>query len=233
MASSSTIPLYSMPPEIWLNVLAHLSEPDFLALKLSSAHLHTVITDNAPTICNTLILTRYAHEASIIGTAYLDGWLVPTHPSIYREENQLARYHSRNSSRAGSRDSTPPPESSFSDLNPVRTKLSEPGPQYLRYLIEYSFEIRVANSMFIENPPVATAENGRCASRAEDWETPHDKFDSWIGLYTVRRFLTRLQRIAGGRAGLGNSFGYGSQGLQEQECAMVKRTRDGLEWFYR
>ena len=212
MATSSL--LYAIPPEIWLNIMSHLSEPDLLNLKLSSSYLHNIITENASTICNNLIMAHYAHEASIIGTKFQDGWLVPTHPAVLREEKQLVKYASRS---ARSRAQTAPPRPL---LHPtVRTKLSEPGPQYLRFLIECSFEIRVANSMFIDNPPSAVS----CCCK----ETPQEKFDRWIGLYTIRRFLNRLQRVAGVK---GHSLSMNHGG--EQECAMVKGTKDGLAWFY-
>jgi F-box domain len=223
---ASPLPLYSIPPEIWLNILAHLSEPDFLSLKLSSTYLRSVITDNASTICNNLIMKHYAQEASIIGTSFQDGWLVPTHPAIFREEKQLSRYASRSNSlaRSRSRDPSPPPQGPHEP--PISTKLSEPGPQYLRFLIEYSFEIRVANSMFINVPA-----QGKAASCCgNDDETPKEKFDRWIGLYTIRRFLTRLQKITEGKSNPFPSFGSDNSG--EQNSAMLKATQEGLAWFY-
>jgi hypothetical protein len=215
-----------MPPEIWLSILGHLSEPDLLSLKLSSTYLRSVIADNAATICNNLIMKHYAQESSILGTSFRDGWLVPTHPAIFREEKQLHRYKSRSNSiaRSQSRDTSPVPQGPH-DFT-VRTKLSEPGPQYLRFLIEYSFDIRVANSMFIDVPA-----RGKAASCCGN-ETPQEKFDRWIGLYTVRRFLVRLQRIAaaGGTSSPFSSFGSDKSG--EQDSARVKVTQEGLAWFY-
>jgi hypothetical protein len=215
-----------MPPEIWLAILAHLSEPDFLSLKHSSTYLRSVITDNASTICNNLIMKHYAQEASIIGTSFQDGWIVPTHPAIFREEKQLHRYASRSNSlaRSRSRDTSPIPQAPYD--SPVRTKLSEPGPQYLRFLIEYSFEIRVANSMFIDVP----ARGKAAACCGSENETPQERFDRWIGLYTVRRFLTRLQKIAAGTSSPFSSFGSDNSG--EQSSAMLKVTQEGLAWFY-
>lgn len=208
-------PFYEMPPEIWLAVMSHLSEADLLSLKLSSPHLRAIISANASTICNNLIMTHYAREASIIGTKIQDGWLVPTHPAVLREEKQLVKHASRS---ARSRAHTAPPRPL--PRQGVRTKLSEPGPQYLRFLIEFSFDIRVANAMFIENHMPA-ADSCCCV------ETPQEKFDRWIGLYTVRRFLNRLQKVAGVK---GHSISMHRGG--EQECAMVKGTKDGLAWFY-
>jgi hypothetical protein len=215
-----------MPPEIWLSVLAHLSEADFLSLKLSSTYLRSVITNNAPTICNNLIMKHYAQEASILGTSYRDGWLVPSHPAIFREEKQIHRFASRSNSLVLSRSRDPSPAPHGPYHSPVRTKLSEPGPQYLRFLIEYSFEIRVANSMFIDVPARGKAEPC-CGSENE---TPQEKFDRWIGLYTVRRFLTRLQKIAGDTSSPFSSFGSDNSG--EQSSAMLKVTQEGLAWFY-
>jgi hypothetical protein len=226
---ASTPPLYSMPPEIWLSILAHLSEPEFLSIKLSSTYLRNVITNNASTICNTLVMKYYAQEASILGTSFCDGWLVPTHPAIFREENQLSRYTSRSNSlaRGRSRDPSPPPPQGPYD-KPIRTKLSEPGPQYLRFLIEYSFEIRVANSMFIDVPARGKSGSGSCCGSEK--ETPQEKFDRWIGLYTIRRFLTRLQKISSGTSSPTSSFGSDKSG--EQDSAMLKVTQEGLAWFY-
>jgi hypothetical protein len=217
-----------MPPEIWLSVLAHLSESDFLSLKLSSTYLRNVIANNASTICNTLIMMHYAQEATILQTTFRDGWLVPSHPAIFREEKQLARYASRSNSLARSRSRDPSPDGPFS--TPIRTKLSEPGPQYLRFLIEYSFEIRVANSMFIDVPARRKSGSGSCCGGAK--ETPQEKLDRWIGLYTVKRFLTRLQRIASGTSSPFSSFGSDKSQSGEQDSAMLKVTQEGLAWFY-
>jgi hypothetical protein len=226
---ASPLPLYSMPPEIWLSILAHLSEPDFLSLKLSSPYLRSVISNNASTICNNLIMKHYAQEASILGTSFRDGWLVPTHPAISREEKQLHRYASRSNSVArGGRSRDPSPTSQGPLDCAVRTKLSEPGPQYLRFLIEYSFEIRVANSMFID----VQAPGDAASCCGSEKETPQEKFDRWIGLYTVRKFLMRLQKIAiaGGTSTPFSSFGSDKSG--EQDSVMLKVMQDGLAWFY-
>jgi hypothetical protein len=213
MATSNL--LFVIPPEIWLNIMNYLSEPDFLSLKLSTPYLRDLITENASTICNNLIMTHYAREASIIGTTFQDGWLVPTHPAVVREEKQLVKHAPRS---ARSRALTVPPRPLLRAN--VRTKLSEPGPQYLRFLSEYSFEIRVASTMFMESPGPTT--DSCCCT-----DTPQQKFDRWIALYTIRRFLARLQKVAGVR---GHALSMSQGG--EQECAMVKGTKDGLAWFY-
>ena len=208
-------PFYAIPPELWLAVMMHLSERDLLNLKLSSPHLRALISANASAICNNLIMTHYAHEAAIIGSTMLNGWLVPTHPAVRREEKQLVKYAARS---ARSRAHAAPPRPLLRPY--VRTKLSEPGPQYLRFLIEYSFDIRVANAMFVNS--LEPAADACCCV-----ETPQEKFDRWIGLYTVRRFLIRLQRVAGAKV---HSMQMSRGG--EQECAVVQGTKDGLAWFY-
>lgn len=80
--------------------------------------------------------------------------------------------------------------------------------------------------MFIDVP--ARSKGTSCC--ANDKDTPDEKFDRWIGLYTVRRFLTRLQKVAGGTISPASSFGSDKSG--EMDSAMLKVTQDGLAWFY-
>ena len=86
--------------------------------------------------------------------------------------------------------------------------LSTPGPEYLRFLAEYSFEIRVAEEMFRPRRAAAAAAEA-------------DPFGSWVGLYCVRRFLERLRRVALDEAG-----------RYEHEQELLARTREEIEWFY-
>jgi len=80
--------------------------------------------------------------------------------------------------------------------------------------------------MFINVPARGKAEP--CCDSEK--ETLREKFDTWIGLYTVRRFLTRLQKIAAGTSSPFSSFGSDNSG--EQSSAMLKVTQEGLAWFY-
>jgi hypothetical protein len=177
---SRHVPLYSVPPEIFLSICTYLSEPDFLSLKISSPHLHQLITSHAATLCNALICARYPREAALLNSKLQDGWLVPTHPCVLSEEAHARNRHchhrskssssssasassfstsgsSFSSSRSRSRDTSPSPWSSsvstssysFATNSRIRLDLSTPGPQYLRFLAEYSFEIRVAEQMFL------------------------------------------------------------------------------------
>jgi hypothetical protein len=281
---SRHVPLYSVPPEIFLSICIYLSESDFLSLKLSSPHLHQLINSHAAALCNTLICARYPLEAALLNSKLQDGWLVPTHPCVLNEEAYARNRHrhhrsksssssasassfctvgsSFSSSRSRSRDTSPssPWSSSvsagcsFAADSRIRLDLSTPGPQYLRFLAEYSFEIRVAEQMFLarcetdapqpKSPLTATTAPTDPDSGTSsvvivqhdklallDRPTLHaEKFGLWVGLYCVRRFLDRLRRVAMDEAG--RVPRKGECRLNEHEQALVLRTKEGIEWFY-
>jgi hypothetical protein len=113
--------------------------------------------------------------------------------------------------------------------------LSVPGPQYLRFLAEYSFEIRIAEQMFLieaqraDRDGMVLVQHDRLGLR-DQLASRREKFGLWVGLYCVRRFLERLRRVAVDQAG--RVPGKTECRLNEHEEALVARTREGLEWFY-
>lgn len=347
----------SVPPEVWLNILVHVDEPDLHSLKISSPHFRHLITANASTIANNLITSRYRVEAAIIGSTIKDGWIVPTHPQILIEEKffglgsrstspsgSLRSYGTSTSSRttspsnsmSSSRTTSPSrsinssrstrlsrfmkaqatstrtnwswgskasetktletksPKNSAAEIDmkvamamdlgrdmnmeedmhmvrnkamTIRTKLSEPGPQYLRFLAEYAFEIRVASTMFLEpagipkpnsvpatqsttqatdvanttdatNPSPAVGVKESIKPEEKDCKAlskalavqqdARDRFDRWVGLYVERKFLQKLQAVNNGEDSMGGRVGRRS----EHEAMMVKKTKEGLAWFY-
>src|SRR6266536_2126805 len=85
----STLTLTTIPPEILLQIISYLPHSaSIYALSHTSRLLAAFLHTHAATICNTRILGRYAHAATILKSEFKDGWLVPTHFCITLAEER-------------------------------------------------------------------------------------------------------------------------------------------------
>jgi hypothetical protein len=163
--------LQCIPADILLQILTHLGPTALLCLRQTSHTLRAFLLSNAATICNIQISTHHVYAAAIFQPSLRDGWLVPTHPIILAEEERL---HGTSRYLASIKpDGYGDPGHALA-RQPVQTGLgllSNPGPQFLRFLQEYQREILIYASSL-------------------------DAADM-IACYCVRRFLEKLDCLYG------------------------------------
>ncbi|KAH8816017.1 hypothetical protein F5884DRAFT_205206 [Xylogone sp. PMI_703] len=106
--------------------------------------------------------------------------------------------------------------------NSLRVSLSEPGPQYLKFLEEYAFEIQVRWEM--EQHPL------ECMKRDDGPDGIRtDRFEFMVGNYAVRKFLDKLDAMMEGRGALKRDLiGAGIRVGDED----LESTEKGLLWYY-
>jgi hypothetical protein len=117
--------IQTLPPELLLHTISFLPTSALLPLTRTSHYLHTFISTHASSICNTHITTHYSLEAAVLHPVLKNGWLVPTLPGVRETckkycEQPLGSLHKERMMRWGK-----------------KMKLSEPGPQFLRFLELY------------------------------------------------------------------------------------------------
>ena len=78
--SKPTDLLSTLAPELLVQVIAELPLSSFLDLKHTSTFFRNFLKNNASTICNHAIRTRFPYEEKLLQSALMAGWLMPTHP---------------------------------------------------------------------------------------------------------------------------------------------------------
>jgi len=228
--------LISVPAEILLRIISYLpSSVDFLPLVQTCHGLRRFFKAHAAQIANTRILSMYQFESKIIESKFVNGWLVPTHSCVTKEEEKFLRDKTTscclNSRRQWLSDEPLP---SFvlrtratnhmcSETHDPRLtiQLSAPGPQYLRFLEEYNFEIRVNYEIQIKKLAEENTGNSTDTEiqgmEGEIVEMTSEEFEWRVGHYAVHKFLTKIDRVIGG---ISNASG---RGLMKDEMLGTPR----------
>jgi hypothetical protein len=109
-------------------ILLEVSTADYLDIVQTSKHLRQFVRANAAAFCNFGILNEFSHEADLIPSSMINGWLVPTHSEIPALERYLLDKKKYTDCARGTRT-----EEECVGRN-LQVKLLQPGPQYLLWL---------------------------------------------------------------------------------------------------
>lgn len=104
----------------------------------------------------------------------------------------------------------------------LRVSLSEPGPQYLRFLEEYAFEISVRWEM--ENPARDT--------ERDDFvdDAGSERFEFMVGNYAVRKYIEKLDALMDGSRG--GKKGVIGAGIHVGDVDELESTEKALLWYF-
>jgi len=121
--------LSSLPLELLVMIVSHVPLESYVDIVQTSSPLRQLVKMNGARLCNAIIGNRFSLEASMIPSARINSWIVPTHPDLDALERYLLdKKKYIDDAMAGT---SAEQESSTRDL---QIKLSRPGPQYLMWL---------------------------------------------------------------------------------------------------
>ncbi|KAN0120350.1 hypothetical protein V8E51_002558 [Hyaloscypha variabilis] len=121
--------LTSLPLELLVMIFSHVPLDSYLDVVQASKVFREIAKKNAARLCNTVIVSYFPLEFSLIPSGMINGWIVPTHPDLdVLERYVLDKKKYIDDAMAGTSSEQ---ESGTRDL---QIKLSHPGPQYLMWL---------------------------------------------------------------------------------------------------